>query len=65
MRIFANKNFTMMFIGRIVTNVGDSLYSVAMMWLVYELGGSTIYTGIAGFLSVFPRVIQFFWSVCR
>lgn len=60
MRIFANKNFTMMFIGRIVTNVGDSLYSVAMMWLVYELGGSTIYTGIAGFLSVFPRVIQFF-----
>lgn len=49
-----------MFFGRLVTNVGDSIYAVAAMWLVSELGGSTFYTGLAGFLSLIPRFIQFF-----
>ncbi|WP_286181149.1 MFS transporter [Bacillus sp. ISL-37] len=57
--IFSNRNFTFMFLGRIITNFGDSLYTVAAMWLVYDLGGSTFYTGIAGFLTIFPRFIQF------
>lgn len=60
MEIFKNKNFTWMFLGRIITNVGDSLYAVAAMWLVYDLGGSTFYTGLAGFLSIIPRLIQLF-----
>lgn len=59
MSIFKNRNFTWMFMGRIVTNIGDSLYAVAAMWLVYDLGGSTFYTGLAGFLSIIPRLIQF------
>lgn len=58
MGIFRNRNFTLLFIGRILTNIGDSLYAVAAMWLVYDLGGSTLYTGLAGFLSILPRVIQ-------
>lgn len=57
--LFYNKNFTWMFVGRVITNIGDSLYAVAAMWLVYELGGSTFYTGLAGFLTLFPRLIQF------
>ncbi|MWV44445.1 MFS transporter [Paenibacillus sp. HJL G12] len=60
MEIFKNRNFTLLFIGRILTNIGDSLYAVAAMWLVYSLGGSTLYTGIAGFLSILPRIIQLF-----
>lgn len=60
MGIFKNRNFTLLFIGRIMTNIGDSLYAVAAMWLVYSLGGSTLYTGIAGFLSILPRIIQLF-----
>ncbi|GAB6926950.1 MFS transporter [Paenibacillus sp. JCM 10914] len=58
MEIMKNRNFLLLFIGRILTNVGDSLYAVAAMWLVYDLGGSTLYTGIAGFLSILPRIIQ-------
>ncbi len=60
MEIFKNRNFSLLFIGRILTNIGDSLYAVAAMWLVYSLGGSTLYTGIAGFLSILPRIIQLF-----
>lgn len=58
MEILKNRNFMLLFIGRILTNIGDSLYAVAAMWLVYDLGGSTLYTGLAGFLSILPRVIQ-------
>ncbi|WP_211747496.1 MFS transporter [Paenibacillus sp. Marseille-Q4541] len=60
MNLFMNRNFMLMFFGRLVTNVGDSIYAVAAMWLVSELGGSTFYTGLAGFLSLIPRFIQFF-----
>ncbi|PAD77729.1 MULTISPECIES: MFS transporter [Paenibacillus] len=60
MNILKNRNFLLLFIGRILTNIGDSLYAVAAMWLVYDLGGSTLYTGLAGFLSILPRIIQIF-----
>lgn len=59
MGVFRNKNYTFMFLGRIVSNIGDSLYAVAAMLLVYELGGSTFYTGLAGFLSLLPRIVEF------
>lgn len=42
-----------------MTNIGDSIYYVAAMWLVYKLGGSTIYTGLAGFLILLPASMQF------
>ena len=58
MEIFTNRNFTLLFMGRIISNIGDSLYAVAAMWLVYDLGGSTFYTGLAGVLSILPRIIQ-------
>lgn len=42
-----------------LTNIGDSLYLIAALWLVHELTGSTLYTGLAGFLLRAPRLIQF------
>lgn len=57
--LLSNKNFLFIFFGRIVTNIGDSIYYVAAMWLVYELGGSAFYTGLAGFLILLPKVLQF------
>ncbi|MFJ7975738.1 MFS transporter [Peribacillus sp. NPDC096379] len=57
--LLQNKNFLHLFLGRIVTNMGDSLYYVASMWLVYELGKSSFYTGLAGFLILLPKAMQF------
>ncbi len=37
--LFHNRNFAWLFFGRLVTNMGDSIYYVAAMWLVYEMGG--------------------------
>lgn len=59
MGIFKNRNFSLMFFGRVISNIGSSLYAVAAILLVYELGGSTFYTGLAGFLSILPRLVEF------
>lgn len=57
--LIGNKNFLSLLLGRIITNIGDSLYYVASMWLVYELGESAFYTGLAGFLILLPKAMQF------
>ncbi|MEM5018421.1 MFS transporter [Metabacillus indicus] len=57
--LLKNKNFLFLFLGRIITNVGDSFYYVAAMWFVFELGKSSFYTGLAGFLILLPQSLQF------
>lgn len=58
--LLGNRNFRRLFLGRLVTNAGDSLYAVAAMWLVYSLSGSTAYAGLAGFLTLGPQALQVF-----
>jgi len=57
--LFLNWKFMRLFSGRVITNIGDSIYYIAAMWLVYELGGSSFHTGLAGFLVLIPQSIQF------
>ncbi|EJR37610.1 MULTISPECIES: MFS transporter [Bacillus cereus group] len=59
MDILKNRNFLILFLGRIFTNIGDSLYYVAAMWLVYKLSGNPFYSGLAGFLTLLPSALQF------
>ena len=54
-----NRTFLRLLTGRLVTNAGDSIYYVAALWLVHDLGGSTVYTGIASFLILLPSTLQF------
>lgn len=57
--VLKNKNFFLLFSGRFITNIGDSIYSVASMWLVFEITGSSLYTGIAGGLILLPSIFEF------
>ncbi|MDA1603255.1 MFS transporter [Bacillus sp. AFS075960] len=59
MDILKNRNFLLLFLGRIFTNIGDSLYYVAAMWLVYKLSGNPFYSGLAGSLTLLPSALQF------
>ncbi|WP_166703070.1 MFS transporter [Bacillus albus] len=59
MDILKSRNFLLLFLGRIFTNIGDSLYYVAAMWLVYKLSGNPFYSGLAGFLTLLPSALQF------
>lgn len=57
--LLGNTGFRRLYAGHAVSKVGDELYFVAAMWLVYVLTGSTLYTGIAAFLARFPAAIGF------
>ncbi len=56
--IWRNRNFLRFFCGEFVTNVGDSLYTVAILWLVFRLSGSTFLTGVANSLLLLPWLLQ-------
>lgn len=56
---FRNQAFRRLFTGRVLTNIGDSVYFIAAMWLVYDLTANPLYTGIAGFLTMAPSALQF------
>lgn len=58
LKLLRNTAFRRLFFGRLITNAGDSLYAVAAMWLVYELTGSSTYTGLAGALTMAPQLAQ-------
>jgi len=58
-RLLTYPSFFFLLLGRVVTNIGDSLYYVASMWLVFELSHDPFYTGLAGFLILIPKVLQF------
>ncbi|WP_435361826.1 MFS transporter [Haloarchaeobius sp. DFWS5] len=56
--LWRNRDFRRYFAGQFVTNAGDSLYTVAVLWLVFELSGSTVLTGIANSLLLLPWLLQ-------
>ncbi|PSP98171.1 MFS transporter [Halobacteriales archaeon QS_4_70_19] len=60
--LLRNRDFALLVGGRLVTNAGDSLYYIAAMWLVYDLTGSELFTGVAGFLTMAPAALQFLFG---
>lgn len=51
-------SFRRMLAGRATSFLGDGLFTVAVMWLTFELTGSTAYTGLAGFLLRAPNALK-------
>ena len=60
--MFKNKNFSILLFGRLITNFGDSIYSIATLTLIYILTKSTFYSGITLFLISFTAILQIFVS---
>jgi len=56
----SNSKLRLLTLNRVLINLGDSLYYIAIMWIIYEITEDTMYTGIAGFLFSFPEVLGFF-----
>ena len=60
--MFKNKNFSILLFGRLITNFGDSIYSIATLTLIFSLTKSTFYSGITLFLISFTAILQIFIS---
>jgi MFS family permease len=58
--LWCNPDFRRFFAGQFVTNAGDSLYTVAMLWLAFELSNSTLVTGALNAILLLPWLLQVF-----
>ena len=58
--LWRNPDFRRFFAGQFVTNAGDSLYTVAMLWLAFELSNSTLVTGALNAILLLPWLLQVF-----
>ena len=56
------RDFYVLLLGRLITNFGDSLYAIASTLLVYQMSGSTVYSGITLFLTSSTAIVQLLLS---
>ncbi|USZ67713.1 MFS transporter [Halorussus salilacus] len=56
--VWRNRDFRRFLAGQFTTNAGDSLYTVAVLWLAFELSGSTLVTGALNAILLLPWLLQ-------
>ncbi|GGF14832.1 MFS transporter [Halobacillus andaensis] len=57
-----NKNARMLFSGRVSSTLGDSIYQVAVIWHIYYITNSTVYTGLATAFTMIPKTLNFLFG---
>lgn len=60
--IFINRNFALLWIGKIISQIGDKFYAIALTWWIYQSTGSP---GIMGFFlltTVLPGLLFGFYA---
>ncbi len=56
-RLFINRDFGLLFLGRLVSQVGDGIHYLVLTWLVLDLTGSGTALGTMLFASSIPMVL--------
>lgn len=62
MSLRQNRDFILLLMSDIINNIGNSLYFIGAMWLVYDLSSSSLFVGIATFLIKGPGAVQFLFG---
>ena len=57
LRALRSPNFRRYYAGQAVSMIGTWIQSVAVMWLAYRISGSTVFTGLVGFLMGTPHIV--------
>ncbi|KFZ26707.1 MAG: putative bacilysin exporter BacE [Candidatus Izimaplasma bacterium HR2] len=55
--LFKNNNFNLLFAGNLVSEIGNSLFNVAMSFYILELTESTVSMGLFLFVVTFARIV--------
>lgn len=55
--IFKNKNFMIIWIAQFISKIGNEFHSIALMWYIMQLTGSTIQMGTSLIFSELPMII--------
>jgi len=55
-KLFINPPFTLLWFGRLISQLGDKLYLLALPWLVLDLSHSALYSSITLALEIIPEI---------
>jgi DHA3 family macrolide efflux protein-like MFS transporter len=55
--LFANRNFLLLFTGRLISKLGDSIYLFALTWYTFEKYSSPMLAGIMMMLGTVPTIL--------
>lgn len=55
--LLKSRNFRLLFAGQMVSQIGDALNKVALLWFVYELTGSALKMTVIGLLQTIPPLL--------
>lgn len=56
------KDFCQLFLGRLISNCGDSIYTIVLSWYVLEMTNSAWYVGVLNFLIFIPNTFSFIFG---
>jgi MFS family permease len=56
-RLFINKGVGLLFAGQVVSQAGDSIFQIALLWMVLDLTGSKSLTGLAAGAAYLPILL--------
>ena len=55
--LLRTRNFGLLFSGQVISQIGDGMNKVALLWFVYELTGSVFKMAIIGLLQTIPPLV--------
>src|SRR5512137_634300 len=56
-KLFVNRNVGLLFTGQVISQAGDSIYQIGLLWLCLDLTGSKSLTGLLASAAYFPYLI--------
>jgi DHA3 family macrolide efflux protein-like MFS transporter len=56
-KIWVGRDVSLLWGGQVVSQAGDSVYQIAVIWLMLQMTGSSTMTGIAGMAAYLPTLI--------
>ncbi len=59
---FVNRNLKLLWFGQVISQAGDSLYQIALIWLLLEMTGSATVTGLVTMSSFLPTLLFGLWA---
>jgi DHA3 family macrolide efflux protein-like MFS transporter len=54
---WVGRDVSLLWVGQVVTQAGDSVYQIAILWLMLQMTGSPALTGIAGMVAYLPTLL--------
>src|ERR1041385_5666582 len=55
--LLKTRNFSLLFSGQAISQIGDSMNKVALLWFVYDLTGSAFKMTVIGLLQTIPPLV--------